>query len=245
MHKALNLEDDIPAVLALLQQQDVLLYITINGQGETFTSSLLEVDYKEHPPALMITPLEPAAGNALIEQANSICVTFSLKNAADDTEPQNYTFNSIYICPATFLDDDCIKISYPDRRQYLRVTISPQEHIPVLIRSEMGAGLRGILYDLSPKGIGVHIHASEPPYELLDMTQTVHFTLPQHEDITSEIIVHYVKEDPEEGEVKGRKRFFYGAEFVNLNENMFDHIVSSVMQREYGPDAAESGLRGE
>lgn len=179
----LDTEEDIVRLLKRLQQHLVIITAKFPSDPETYNTSIIEIDYKNH--LFYLDELIPATGNAQIRSLKKVLLRTrldgailtmecDLKQAGEDNKLPHY----LMYFPAM--------IKSIQRRESYRVSIPLNKRIQVNMQTDSGQFIAGFLNDISFSGVAIRLESAQD-YDLKVQDTIPFLTLHLGETITCEM----------------------------------------------------------
>ena len=218
----------IAGILRRLQDAHSLIHVSLPGQGDSWLSTIIEVQQTRGQ--LLLDELSPREGNGALQRARRAIVSAQIQGVdisfatrlIETDQADGLLFYRMAL-------PDMIR--YWQRRSSFRARVSAATVIPVELQRDDGVRLSGELLDISVGGIGTRHKTAKGAPLLGEIWQSCRIVLPDRQQIACALEVRYVGT----GE---RSSLRIGARFVEIErhdlklaENLIAHLEREQLRK--------------
>jgi len=179
----LSTEEEIARLLKRLQQHLVIITAKFPSDPETYNTSIIKIDYKNH--LFYLDELIPVAGNTQIKSLQKVLLRTRLDGAILTMECKLKEAGEENNLPH-YLMDFPSRIKSIQRRESYRVSIPLNKRIQVNMQTDSGHFIAGFLNDISFSGVAIRLESSQD-FDLKVQDTIPFLTLHLSETITCEM----------------------------------------------------------
>ena len=205
----------ILSLLRRLQSSRSLLSVQIDSQSDLCSSAMIDVDASHD--TYYLDELNPLSGHAEVKKGTQLHIHGRLQGVHmvfKSTVQEVQTDNSIALYKMAFPE----QILYRQRRRHFRATLNSKQATPVILKSERGADIPGVIVDISAGGLCSRINYDDSSgLEESQSIENVRLIL-NRRSVTCDLELRSIRHYPDKG------FSLIGGEFLDILPGQQQHL---------------------